>query len=150
MNPHQILILFAISLAIFFSRCGRDNEAEKAECTTPDSIINPNGTSELSMLMRQMHDRADEMKQLIAQGKMPGTFPEEFARLNTATPTDSLTKKPSFEGFSKNYISALQSVYQSDESAVTAKYNEMVNACLACHSDHCPGPVPKIKKLIIN
>ena len=137
------------SFIVFLSQCTNNPEAEKANCVKPDSI-NPNGSSELSMLMRQMHDRAAEMKLLIEQGRTLGNFPVEFKKLNFATPTDSTTKKPSFDAFAENYLSALQTVYQSEEGMVKSKYNEMVNACLSCHSDHCPGPVPKIRKLVIN
>lgn len=148
MNKY-LLLLFFLTLVYFFCSCQNQSEADKTRCVKPDSI-NPNGSSELSLLMRQMHDRAAEMKQLVEQGKQLGSFPEEFKNLNTAVPTDSTTKKSSFDAFAQNYLSALQSVYHSEEGMVTSKYNEMVNACLSCHSDHCPGPVPKIKKLVIN
>lgn len=144
-----IVITGLFLLLLFLNRCTTQSAEEKAECLKPDSI-NPNGSSELSVLMRMMHDKAAEMKLLIEQKKTFGNFPEEFDRLNLATPTDSATKKPSFEAFSASYLHSLKTLYQANEATVTLRYNEMVNACLACHSDHCPGPVPKIKKLVIN
>lgn len=146
---NRYLFCFCFLFICFFPGCRNQINEEKIACVKPDSI-NPNGSSELSLLMRQMHDRAAEMKQLVEQGKQLGSFPEEFKNLNTAVPTDSTTKKSSFDAFAQNYLSALQSVYHSEEGMVTSRYNEMVNSCLACHSDHCPGPVPKIKKLVIN
>lgn len=143
-----VISLLALTI-IFLSRCADKPGKEEADCVKPDSI-NPNGSSELSVLMRNMHDRAAEMKQLIEQGRKLGTFPVEFNKLGTAAPTDSATKKPSFDAFAANYLDALQSVYHSEEGTVAAKYNELVNSCLDCHSDHCPGPVPKIKKLMLN
>ncbi len=96
-----------------------------------------------------MHSKAVEMKNLIEIGKKPGDEPVDFANIASATPTDSKTKKPSFSGFAQNYLSALEAVYKSEPENIKLKYNEMVNACLSCHGDHCPGPVPKIKKLMI-
>lgn len=145
----KYVISLLVLTIIFLSRCADKPGKEEAACVKPDSI-NPNGSSELSVLMRSMHDKAAEMKQLIEQGRQLGAFPVEFNKLNTAVPTDSNTKKPSFDAFAENYLAALQSVYHSEEGTITAKYNELVNSCLACHSDHCPGPVPKIKKLVIN
>ena len=148
-KKYFFVIALLLTFVIYLSRCSDTFETDKADCVKPDSIINPNGSSELSVLMRQMHDKAAEMKLLIEQGKQIGSIPEEFQKINTAAPTDSQTKKTTYDAFAQNYLVALKTVYQAEEGMVQEKYNGMVNACLSCHSDHCPGPVPKIKKLLI-
>ena len=118
-----------------------------ASCS-PDKI-NPNGSSELSVLMRTMLKSSVSLKEMIKQGKLPDKFPEEFLKIHTATPTDAATKKASFDGFATAYLVNMKTLFNSPKEELTQNYNSVVNACIACHSEHCPGPLAAIKKLTI-
>ncbi|HEX8515203.1 MAG TPA: hypothetical protein VF868_03315 [Bacteroidia bacterium] len=140
---------------LFAAHCSDGNHNKDAAKAKTDSTancakpLNPNGDSELAMLMREMMSSASTLKEMIKQGTLPKEFPEEFLKIHTAQPTDSETKKASFEGFADNYISNLQALYNSPKEDLKRNYNAVVNACASCHSQHCPGPLKAINKLKI-
>ena len=101
------------------------------------------------MLMRNMLQQSDSIKKIIIEGGLPDKFPDAFSKIHTAEPTDSETKRESFDGFATNYLNALKLVYNSPREKITENYNSLVNACLSCHAEHCPGPVKVIRKLKI-
>jgi len=146
--------LITIVLFLIIVSCRNENKEltkeEKTECKTQKPVVNPNGSSELALLMRKMLHSSDSIKQVIKQGGLPETFPDEFLRIHTAKPTDSETKKASFDGFATYYLNTLKTLYSSPKSEVSKNYNAVIDACLSCHSEHCPGPVKAIGKLKID
>lgn len=143
-------------LILFLVNCSNNKQNQAEKKTTADSVascgkpLNPNGDSELAVLMRQMMGSASNMKEMIKQGNLPDKFPEAFLKIHTAKPTDSDTKKASFDNFANNYISNLQTLYKSPKEDLTKNYNAVINACASCHSEHCPGPLKAINKLKID
>lgn len=148
-------ILFSfISCLGLFTQCNSSNEHElKRVSEVEDSVncdtksLNPNGDSELALLMREMMKNSDSLRMQVMQGKLPEKFPEVFLKIHTAKPTDSETKKASFNAYADNYISMLQKLYQSDSKNLNENYNAVIEACASCHSEHCPGPLKAINKL---
>lgn len=151
---------FTVCSALFVfvllaANCSGDAKKKEEEKAKLDSIancnkpLNPNGDSELAMLMREMMSSASNMREMVKQGNLPEKFPEEFLKIHTAQPTDSETKKASFEDFADNYISNLNNLYTSPKEDLTKNYNAVVSACASCHSQHCPGPLKAINKLKI-
>jgi cytochrome c556 len=144
-----------LMFVLFVANCTNNTDKKMAEQAKADSLancvkeVNPNGDSELSVLMREMMSSASNMREMVKKGDLPAKFPEEFLKIHTAKPTDSETKKASFEGFAENYISNLQVLYNSPKEDLTKNYNAVVNACASCHSQHCPGPLKAINKLKI-
>lgn len=116
-------------------------------CT--EKPLNPNGDSELALLMREMKSSSESLREQVKQGNLPENFPEAFLKIHTALPTDSETKKESFEGYASNYIYNLKNLYRSPKQDLTKNYNAVVTACADCHSEHCPGPLKAINKLKI-
>ena len=137
-----------IAVFVFALACQDAQPPKEAEsCEKPAAGNNPNGSSELSLLMRQMQRSADSMKQIILAGKTPDVFPESFRDIDVAKPTDAETKKPSFKAFSAEYIKRLEQLCKSAQQEASNNYNAVIDACLSCHGDHCPGPVKAINKL---
>jgi len=150
----------AVSSALFFAvlflaQCSDDTEKKAAEKAKADSVaacsksLNPNGDSELAVLMRDMMSSSQNLKGMIKSGTLPQKFPEEFMKIHTAKPTDPDTKKESFDAFASNYISNLQALYSSPKEDLTQNYNAVITACVNCHQQHCPGPIKAINKLKI-
>lgn len=110
--------------------------------------VNPNGSSELSLLMREMYNHTAAARKALDEGKT-APYPESFLTLKTAKPTDGDTKKEYYTTFADLYIQSLENYKGSGKSNLQKNYTAMINTCLACHSSHCPGPVPKIKKLLL-
>lgn len=146
------LLVFVALLLVQCSNNAGQKEAEKAAADSLASCsksLNPNGDSELAMLMREMMSSSQNLKEMIRQGNLPDKFPEAFMKIHTAKPTDADTKKESFDAFASNYISNLQTLYASPKEDLTKNYNAVVTACVSCHEQHCPGPIKAINKLRI-
>jgi hypothetical protein len=150
----SIVISVLLTATLFLVRCSTVGEKKEAEVKTDSTTsckkpVNPNGDSELAVLMREMMSSASNLREMIKQGNLPEKFPEEFLKIHTAKPTDSDTKKASFDNFADNYINNLQTLYHSPKEELTKNYNAVINACASCHSEHCPGPLKAINKLKI-
>jgi hypothetical protein len=144
-------LMFVVLILVQCSNSGKQSsetaKADNASCTKKP--LNPNGDSELALLMRNMKSSSESLREKIKQGNLPEKFPEEFLKIHTAKPTDSETKKASFDGFADNYLSNLQVLYHSPKEDLTKNYNAVITACANCHSEHCPGPLKAINKLKI-
>jgi hypothetical protein len=116
------------------------------ECKKPQSI-NPNGDSELALLMRDMFTESDSLKQLIVNGQSLSGL-KKYEDIHSAIPTDPTVKGPVFEAFAEAYINSLREL-ESDDSNSVFKFNTMVDQCMNCHTEFCPGPKKRIKKLYI-
>lgn len=117
----ELLLKNKLKLASFlacvflFYYCG-NTAKEKKEivneakvCKNDSAPVNPNGDSELSVLMRKMMVNAKALRASVVKDEVPtSVFPEEFLTIHTAKPTDSDTKKESFEGFAKSYLDNLK------------------------------------------
>ncbi len=151
-------VSLSLSLSVFLTACTPTVTEESDNSSTPktcskcsaSSTVNPNGSSELSVLMRNMYDSADSMKEKIKLGKPPGDFPEAFMKILTAQATDSNTKSPNFDVFANDYLGFLKKTYSSDISSKEERifnYNMLVQKCVNCHKENCPGPLKKIRGL---
>ena len=110
---------FTLTILFLFSGCSSDmktEEHDKNNCLKPDSI-NPNGTSELAKLMRNMHSHAALMRENIMNDRPLDTFPTSFQKIFTAKATDSTVRSRAFDGFSENYLNSLQNLYSVKDDA---------------------------------
>lgn len=151
---NKTLFPFIVIFSLF--SCAQENknqsekQIEKVSNTELDCIKdhnNPNGSSELSLLMRNMLKHAQSERNRVLINQTPGDYPASFNKIYTAIPTDAETKKLSFNGFADLYLQAINEYHQSKIGNSKKRFTAIVNACLACHSDHCPGPLSAINKL---
>ena len=130
---------------------------QKKECSTDvkQRPVNPNGDpstssgqgSELALLMRDMFTESDSLKQLVLESKQLSGL-RKYQEIHSAIPTDPEITGPVFEAFAKNYIESIKALEASDSAAVF-NFNHMVDQCMNCHTEFCPGPKKRIKKLYI-
>ena len=117
---------------------------------TKTTIFNPNGDSELALLMREMYDDGLLTKQQLIEGKKP-TIRVEYHQLHTAEATEpEKVASPLYSTFATSYEAAVQSLLESNEARPVESYQHMIQACIQCHQEVCPGPVRKIKKLYLS
>jgi cytochrome c553 len=135
---HSLFFLFAFVICI---------GCEQQLNTKSNSHINPNGDSELALLMRNMFSESDSLKQLVVAGKTLSGL-KRFEDIHTAIATDPTVHGPVFDAFSDAYINAIKQLESSDSSSVL-KFNNIVTQCMNCHSKFCPGPKKRIKQLYI-
>lgn len=138
----KLLLLFSILL---FVGCNAKKE-QKVEITPKGNFYKQ---SEMAALMLLMYQKNAENKQLILDGKQPKEFPEEFLKIHTAQLTDSTNRTLEFKTFSDFYLRNMKSVFEPTKESLINKHNNTINSCITCHQTTCVGPIPKIKKLLI-
>lgn len=131
---------------ILLSSCNTQLKKEKVIITKGKSPE----PSEMATLMKQMLQLNAENKKKILEGKLPQGFPEGFLKIHTATLTTPSDKKPEFKVYSDFYLKNLREVFEAPRDSLKMKHNNTVNSCIACHQTTCPGPISRIKKLLIN
>jgi len=141
-----ITVIAAVLLAAGIRSINPEVTGGSASADT--TFQNPNGTSELAMLMRDMQKYANDAKAALKAGTKPAPFPEAFKKIYTAEITEGMSKSDFYTQFADLYITAVKNYSTSTAELRVDAYNNMVNSCLACHSQHCPGPVPVIRKMI--
>lgn len=132
-----IIVMLIIGLAA----CGQQQESKKPK------PLNPNGDSELALLMRDMFEESDSLKQLVVHGKQLSGL-KKYQDIHSAIPTDPTVTGPVFEAFAEAYIQSIKALETADSSSVF-NFNHMVHQCMNCHTEFCPGPKKRIKKLYI-
>lgn len=116
-------------------------------CGDKPKSLNPNGDSELALLMREMYEDGMKTKQQLLDGKQPEVH-VKYKNIHTAKATESLTvAAPDFKAFATAYEIAVDSFIAATSANKVDAYQTMVNTCMNCHQIVCPGPKVKIKHL---
>lgn len=137
----KLFVLISTAAVIYALSCTGDTETSKP--------LNPNGDSELALLMRSMFDDGVQVKEAIKNGGMPSVL-VEFEKIHTAKPTvPGKADTPEFKAFAGAYTQAVLALKTAAPDEVEAHYTAMVNACMNCHNAVCPGPTRRIKKLYL-
>ncbi len=164
--------IFIISCAIFIATCfyscsQKNNESQIenikndsiAKAFTKDSLekciakkpegnfIDPNQPSELAALMREMFLEAEKIQIAIKADKIPDDLRTKFAAMKTAKSTEPEMTEAPFGEMAKVFLTTMDKLYEPKNQV--EDYNLMVQSCLACHQNQCPGPMVRIKKLLI-
>ena len=136
MKTKLLFIFFALS--ILFYACA-DNKPKP---------LNPNGDSELAILMRQMHENGLAMKTQLEKGEMP-KITVDYSKINTAKETPNM--KPNemvFKMYAQSYVHTMQKLEKSSNvNEAKTLFKNMQTNCLNCHQKMCPGPIVKINQL---
>ena len=144
---NQISFLLLVSAFLLFSLSCKQKQASIENVKT-NCEINPNGESELALLMRKMYLHLKSERDSTLVGKHATTYPTEFEKMYTATPTDEHTKDEMFDPMAEVFLKNLE-VYHNVSDSLPAYYNVLVSGCENCHLHYCPGPLEKIRKLYI-
>ena len=111
-------------------------------------ILYPNNDSELTLLMRDMYDYYDSLKVNIEKGDIPSEF-RNFSEIHQAVATQpSKSESPLFKVMSTVYLESADRL-NANNSNTAEIFNTMIDNCMNCHQQMCPGPMVKIKKLYV-
>ncbi|MBT8232808.1 MAG: hypothetical protein KJN84_09275 [Bacteroidia bacterium] len=133
----SFLVLFSLML---FS-CNQDKK-----CVQP---INPNGDSELALLMREMFDNSMAVKTEFLKNHEIKEL-KKFDDMKSAEATEpEKAKSDLYAAMADSYLASVETVNKALSENYIDTYNGMVENCMACHKTMCPGPMVKIKKLYI-
>ena len=121
-------------------------------CNSSDSeikrtIIDPNDASEMALLMRQMSDDLDIIKNKILNGEDIIGDQLQFSQIHKMKTTDESFLS---EGLNQMSIGFDLVVNNFNENPSRDNYNTIVNNCIGCHKGMCPGPLSRINNLILD
>lgn len=139
-------IVFFLAI-VFLMACNSSEKKQEKQIEKKQNIYKQ---SEMAALMLLMYQKNAENKKLILEGKQPKDFPDSFLKIHTAQLTDSTDRDGSFRAYSDYYLSRLKLVFETSKDALKEKHNTVINSCITCHKTTCIGPIPKIKRLLIN
>ncbi len=144
----SLIFIFSIWGIVFtLSNC-----ADKSQPTNKSSVqapINPNGDSELALLMREMFDEGMKVRNEIKHGGTPSIM-KKFEQIHSAVPTEEgKNQSDIYKSFAKSYVNALDALSRANTDNAKERFNFMVDNCMGCHQAICPGPTVRIKKLYL-
>lgn len=123
-------------------------DSTNEQCATSSKY--PNEDKPMALMMRQMADNAQKMKELIEQGKKVSAEQFPFIRFHLVEPTDPDVLQPQF--FENARL--LQEAHKALTTAPAGKQRELytayINQCINCHQIYCSGPLKRIRKLTLN
>jgi hypothetical protein len=108
------------------------------------SSRNPNGDSELSVLMRQFVDDLREVR-VLAEAKQPARalFPAH-RKMRCAWPTKVEERNAGFDARAQVYLANVRAF---DAAPGQGTYNAMIAGCINCHAQSCGGPLDFIETM---
>ncbi len=136
----NILIIICCCLTVFYA-CSEQKPKP----------LNPNGDSELAILMREMHENGLEMKAQLEKGELP-KIKVDYEKIKTAKETPNMKPdKMVFDLFAQSYVHTMQNLEKcTDIKQAKTLYKNMQTNCMNCHQKMCPGPIVKINQLLID
>jgi len=141
-----LTLFFILGLITLVSCGGPEQESAPKQTWTPE-LDQP---SELAQIMRDMHEEATNRKNSLEQGQLDPTLSETLFSMITAHPTKPHMKGEGFEPYAKSFIGIYNQIHSAEEIDVQIQaHNNMVDACIACHTQFCDGPISRIEKLYV-
>jgi len=138
-TPFYFLSLAAIM--VLMSACNNK------DCSAEGNYVNPNGDSELALLMREMFDDGKRIRQSVLEGDRP-VLVKKFKEIHTAEATEpEKAASEAYKMYADAYLNALEMLESSDEENLASSYGAMIQSCVNCHQQMCPGPLVRINKL---
>ena len=166
--PALLPLLLSLS---FFGACSREMTSTKTPSSPPQSTCNlqtplqrgipgspqnlikstrnPNGDSELAVLMRKMLAELQLIRKDVLAGRAPRSVPLAHQRMLCVWPSEQEIRGPLFETFALAYQDTLNS-FKNAGSPPKDAFNRAVSGCLSCHNNFCPGPIHLIENLWID
>ncbi len=142
------IITYLLFLIILAASCNQESKKEE-KIITPKKAksLNPNGDSELALLMRGMYEEAENIREQIKKGEKV-SITLDHGKILTAHATEAeKAERAEFKAFGAAYLENLNKLETADSSEVITIYQNMISNCMSCHQALCPGPIVRIKKL---
>jgi len=115
---------------------------------SPGNLIksqrNPNGDSELSVLMRQFVDDLREVRPMLEAGQKVKALLPVHRKMRCAWPTKPEERNQQFDLRAQAYLGAVAAF---DQTPGKDTYNAIIAGCIACHSVSCGGPLEFIGEM---
>lgn len=109
-----------------------------------ESPRNPNGDSELAVLMRTMVDQLKENRLRVKNGESARAMWSTHRTMRCAWPTNPKERNEGYDGRSQSYLATVRAF---DEAPSQETYNAVVQGCIACHQVNCGGVIGFLETL---
>lgn len=139
---------FAVMLLLCFS-CKNETEHKPVEEEKKQELIMYQ-PSEMASLMNGMYAYNLQIRQQIIDGETPVSMPLDLMKLHSADMSNGHARTAVWNSKIDGFIEAQQTIVDTlSNIELKQRYNAAISNCLACHKTECTGPIPKIKKLLI-
>ena len=130
-------LLFLIVCTLF--SCSNQNKKQQ-------TIIDPNDSSEMALMMRDMFFKLNDIKSKIQSGQDISYEQLRFSIIHESEATDNSFLNNGLTLMSKAFE---QKVIDFNNYPSVQNYTEIINNCISCHQGMCPGPLHRIDNLIL-
>ncbi len=149
MNMKRYAVVSAVLLGLSAGSCTQEKSSTAAsDSTATCAPLNPNGDSELAIMMRNMALLSEANAAALREGKelvaYDGSFSGMFQAERSMKIDDVL-----FEGMGKSYLATLEQLYKAPPEERVALHNNLIQTCQACHEQSCRGPLKRIDKMLV-
>ena len=127
------------------------NEEKAAEESTKKKVVyDMYQPSEMAGFMNAMYAYNQQLKTQIIAGETPSTLPLDLLKLHSAQMSNGKGRTETWNSFVNVFIESQKAVVDTlSNTQLKERYNAAITNCLNCHKTECVGPIPKIKKLLI-
>lgn len=108
------------------------------------SARNPNGDSELAVVMRGFVDDLREVRKQIDAGEKPKAMFPTHRKMRCSWPTKPDERNERFDLRAQGYLAAVRAF---DGEPNKTNYNNIIAGCINCHAQSCGGPLDFIDSM---
>lgn len=114
---------------------------------TAPSFTAPEKASPMAKLMRDMLTYIKKERYRIQEGLKPQPYPTRFEKIKTAQVTAGKKPAKDHEQYITTFMAQLNAYYKYNTwNERKATFNTVINTCITCHEEECPGPIQTIKE----
>lgn len=117
-------------------------------CAKPTKY--PNQDKPMALMMRQMADNAQQMKDLLSENQPITAKQFPFIRFHLVEPTDPNVLQPQFYENARLLQEAHKNLVNAPAGKQKEMYTAYINQCINCHQIYCSGPLKRIRKLTLD
>ena len=138
------MLLMYLFAGVFQACNDTNNTGEECEHDTQMRAGKEPEPKPMARMMRAMYQQGEQMRKQILAGD--SISPKDFPLLSyhNQVPTDPSVLGAEFDQHHQEFARAWEDLMRSPD---TTRFNLMLQSCVGCHQDHCPGPIKKIRKL---
>ena len=144
----SLLVVISLACSTIATKDESNPKAEKQQ-ELPEGITMVKGVerSELALTMREMYDQMKLVRDSLSRGdKVQKKFLSRFKSIHTDHATEPEKIDDVYNGMASSFLASYERFEDTDTNRIES-FNQMLDACLACHRQKCPGPIKAIHKL---
>lgn len=146
-NKLNYSVIFMLLFVFFGCKKAEDKTVKKVE----NEELVMYQYSEMALFMEAMYAYNKQIREGIIAGKVPEKMPLDLLKLHSAKMTEGKHRTKVWNSFVNLFIESQKAVADTlSNTNLKLRYNTAINNCLNCHKTECVGPIPRIKKLLIN